>query len=857
MKKLTKRGFTLVELVIVVAVIALLAAVLIPTFIALSKRADRVADEQLLSSMNTALAIREADGRRPQNINEVKLVLYENGINAYDNKVYTPRSTDSRFAWDPDSNRMVLLPGDSPLGNLILLTDTYIPPVTSGGTSGDTTPDNPDPPVACHDLDFIPVKALNGEDAYTVMRGKCRCEDLYIPSLHDGKPVIAIEERGFYAAGGLMSVTIPASVTQIGAEAFYRAVPMTQVTVLGNVETVKTGTFKTSRLQNITFAHDVKVIEESAFDGCGLLKQVSLGNSLTDIHAGAFSGCTKLEAFDFPDTVKTVKESAFEGCKGLVEIDLPNSISSLGEAAFRNCTALQKVVMPEGLQEISPSLFEGCTSLREITLPEGLLSIPNRAFKNCSSLETLVLPDTVTAIDSEAFRLCYSLTEIGFPTAELVIGVEAFAECGFEELTIPENVSLSEGTAAFVRCQSLEKLTLKGTGLLAESIFEDCIYLFDLDLGERTPWYNAFSGCTSLQKVTVPEGVTEIGTAAFSHCSELRTIELPSTLRIIQPYAFSTCYALQGIVIPEGVTDIGHEAFEDCPMLQYIELPSTLETLEENVFLLCEKVTAVAFPKGNDRFFILDNCLYSRAADGEYRLKHCFNLTRKLRTEPCTLDENGVPNIPKESFPEGFEREKDGSLWYGSKKIRISPDGTVKQVVGSADGQFLWETIPCQTVDNCISVPEIGLIDLSLLCPYSRDVFVIPTPSDGNVIIDEKAFFGSHLAARKVVIPDGVTEIGAFAFNYCEMQQVKISSTVTKIGEYAFEGCKQMTELSFTGNVTVIGECAFSCPELTKINFDGSEEQWHALIPHYIFFEWWHPVTVVGNDFELICNPPS
>ena len=61
----TKKGFTLVELVIVIAVIVILAAVLIPTFAALTKKADLAADEQLLHDMNTALIMAESEEKKP------------------------------------------------------------------------------------------------------------------------------------------------------------------------------------------------------------------------------------------------------------------------------------------------------------------------------------------------------------------------------------------------------------------------------------------------------------------------------------------------------------------------------------------------------------------------------------------------------------------------------------------------------------------------------------------------------------------------------------------------------------------------------------------------------------------------
>ena len=102
MKNLKKKGFTIVELVIVIAVIAVLAAVLIPTFVNLSKKANMSADQQAVRQMNVVLATKEAD-----TIEEAVAVLDEAGYNALD--TLTPVSTGYSFWWVEEYNSIVLL----------------------------------------------------------------------------------------------------------------------------------------------------------------------------------------------------------------------------------------------------------------------------------------------------------------------------------------------------------------------------------------------------------------------------------------------------------------------------------------------------------------------------------------------------------------------------------------------------------------------------------------------------------------------------------------------------------------------------------------------------------------------------
>ena len=63
MVKKLKRAFTITELVIVIAVIAILAAVLIPTFTSLINKANQSSDQSAVRNMNLALQNAEAEGR--------------------------------------------------------------------------------------------------------------------------------------------------------------------------------------------------------------------------------------------------------------------------------------------------------------------------------------------------------------------------------------------------------------------------------------------------------------------------------------------------------------------------------------------------------------------------------------------------------------------------------------------------------------------------------------------------------------------------------------------------------------------------------------------------------------------------
>ncbi len=106
-----KKGFTIVELVIVIAVVAVLAGVLIPTFANLFREANMSVDEQFVRQMNTIIAAEYADGSEPASVDEVKEVLAQNGVNTFD-----ATHNKNTFYWIRDENRIVIWTGDAESG---------------------------------------------------------------------------------------------------------------------------------------------------------------------------------------------------------------------------------------------------------------------------------------------------------------------------------------------------------------------------------------------------------------------------------------------------------------------------------------------------------------------------------------------------------------------------------------------------------------------------------------------------------------------------------------------------------------------------------------------------------------------
>ena len=316
----------------------------------------------------------------------------------------------------------------------------------------------------------------------------------------------------------------------------------------------------------------------------------------------------------------------------------------------------------------------------------------------------------------------------------------------------------------------------KGTIVIPTSVTYNDQTLKVTSIGE-----SAFSFCSSLTSVVIPNSVTSIGDFAFWFCNGLTGIEIPNSITCIGRYTFSDCTSLTSIAIPNSVTNIGESAFSNCSSLTSIVIPNSVTSIGDFAFWFCNGLIGIEIPNSVTSIgrCAFNNCISLTSIE----IPNSVTTIRHKAFSDCTGLINVVWNVKKcFDFPDSGE-----SPFNNSSNITTFTFG-----------------------DSVEHIP-------AYLCHAMSKLTDIVIPNSVTRIGDH-AFQGCS-DLTDIVIPNTVTSIGRFAFSDCKsLTGIKIPNSVTSIGSNAFKGCKGLTHIEVPNSVTSIGERAFSsCIGLTSV----------------------------------------
>ena len=318
----------------------------------------------------------------------------------------------------------------------------------------------------------------------------------------------------------ITDLDIPGSYGYLGRAVFVNNKNLRGVNIGEGVTSVNAYAFAgCSNLERVILPKSLKEISYGMFRECKNLRGVDIGEGVTSVNAYAFAGCSNLERVILPESLKEIPDGMFEDCENLKHINLPQELQNIGSVAF-SCTGLKEINLPKSLKMIGYGAFSYCNNLVSVIVPDSVNTLYN-TFISCGSLQTVVLGEGLKTIGRSTFGYCTRLSEIYIPAGVTKIDQKPYAATiGYAYWGPCEKVRAIYG------CRNLQRVVVS----------PDNKYYYDIDgvlfdKGKNDLLYYP-EGRTSV-KYDVPEGVDTIASYAFYYVKDLKSIHLPTTLKII------------------------------------------------------------------------------------------------------------------------------------------------------------------------------------------------------------------------------------------------------------------------------------------------------------------------------------
>lgn len=351
----------------------------------------------------------------------------------------------------------------------------------------------------------------------------------------------------------------------------------------------------------------------------------------------------------------------------------------------------------------------------------------------------------------------------------------------FKSVQFPKNVEeISFGNGAS-NLSLVEELAIPGSVTNFDGQLQDMKKLKTLTFAdgvEEISGGSIVSGCSNLTTINLPSTLKKLSqSGTFSGATKLTAINLPDGIEITQGSTFSGCTALEEIELPASITKINRSMFAGCTSLKSVKAKGTITKIEDNAFGSIEKRT------GWDDDW---NPIYTTYADAE-------------------LSE--IPDL-------GSVTEIGERAFNGCTKLETVDLHNVTSL-----GMYAFY--------NCTSLS--GEIDLSGLdtipdyaFTYDENITSIKF-RDTLKSIGKWAFIWA--AAEKVELPDTVESIGSYAFYRSKLKgTLKLPDSLKKLDDFAFSKCAGIEAVDIGPNLTDIPASAFDGCKLETVTIDNSRD---------------------------------
>lgn len=305
----------------------------------------------------------------------------------------------------------------------------------------------------------------------------------------------------------------------------------------------------------------VTTIGDTAFQNCTNLTDITIPNSITSIGCFSFSGCSNLKNVHITDLAAW--------CKIQFDMYLPDYggvfISNPLEFAddlYLNGAPVTDLVISEALTAIDSFVFCGYQSLTSVTISGDVQTVGSSAFLNCKNLRYAIIDGSVSTIDYSAFQNCTKLKAVILSNSITKIGGSAFSNCDnlkavyFKGSQAEwEKLTIESGNENLKNAEIIFNFTGATIPVEPDAPTDSADYLTFVPNNDGQSYTVTSCNAYASGKLTIPntyngKPVTAIGANAFSTCSDLTEIIVPDSITTIEKGAFSGCTSLQAITLP-------------------------------------------------------------------------------------------------------------------------------------------------------------------------------------------------------------------------------------------------------------------------------------------------------------------